>query len=378
MPLLRVGLTDGACRSGAPLAARLLALSIAGLLAASCRGPSDADALARFRENVESLSEKGGYFDTDNLISNETAYVQVVGALEPRGGAYIGVGPEQNFHYIGRLRPSWAFIIDVRRDNMLHHLLLNAILVQAETPAQYLCWLFSRRCGDVDGGSFEEMVEAVEASEPDAVLFEEHLSRIFDHIESRLGMPLNDEERDVVRFIYQSFFEDQLALRFHSYGRAPMPYHPSYRGLLLAADGEGNFAHFLAREEDYAHVRELAATGHLIPVVGDFAGDHALRAIGRFLQEQGVEVTAFYLSNVEFYLLRSGRFDAFVENVRALPLSDSAELIRAYFSYGYPHPAALPGHRSTLVRQKAGNFLRLYDQGAYSSYWDVSALDYEQ
>ena len=99
-----------------------------------------------FRELVQELSEEGGYFDTDNLISNETAYVQVVPDLKPSGGVYIGVGPEQNFHYIGRLRPEWAFVLDVRRDNLLHHLLLNALLVKSETPAEYLCRLFSRVC----------------------------------------------------------------------------------------------------------------------------------------------------------------------------------------------------------------------------------------
>nr|NIP59803.1 hypothetical protein [Gemmatimonadota bacterium]NIR80234.1 hypothetical protein [Gemmatimonadota bacterium]NIT86509.1 hypothetical protein [Gemmatimonadota bacterium]NIU30368.1 hypothetical protein [Gemmatimonadota bacterium]NIU35250.1 hypothetical protein [Gemmatimonadota bacterium] len=52
-----------------------------------------------FAALVERLSEPGGYFDTDNLISNETSYLHVIGALERlgvTGGAYIGVGPDQN------------------------------------------------------------------------------------------------------------------------------------------------------------------------------------------------------------------------------------------------------------------------------------------
>jgi hypothetical protein len=89
-------------------------------------------------------------------------------------------------------------------------------------------------------------------------------------------------------------------------------------------------------------------------------------------------VTAFYTSNVEFYLMRNGVFAEYVENVRSLPLADSAQFIRAYFSYGYPHPEALPGHRSTLVRQKMKRFLALYDEGAFLNYWDVSTLDYER
>jgi hypothetical protein len=64
--------------------------------------------------------------------------------------------------------------------------------------------------------------------------------------------------------------------------------------------------------------------------------------------------------------------------VRSLPVRDSSVLIRAYFSYGYPHPAALEGHRSTLVRQRIVRFLELFDRGAYEDYWDVSTLDYER
>jgi hypothetical protein len=125
-------------------------------------------------------------------------------------------------------------------------------------------------------------------------------------------------------------------------------------------------------------VRRLAVEGRLVPIVGDFAGPRALKAVAKFAREQDEVVTAFYVSNVEFYLLRGGLFPSYVENVRALPLAPTSVFIRAYFSYGYPHPAALEGHRSTLVRQKVGRFLELFDQGAYEDFWDVSTLDYER
>ena len=47
------------------------------------------------------------------------------------GGAYIGVGPDQNFSYIARIRPSVAYIIDIRRDNLLLHLLFKALFARA-------------------------------------------------------------------------------------------------------------------------------------------------------------------------------------------------------------------------------------------------------
>jgi hypothetical protein len=337
------------------------------------------EALPGFRELVQQLSEEGGYFDTDNLISNETAYVQVVPSLSPSGGVYIGVGPEQNFHYIGRLRPEWAFIVDVRRDNLLHQLLLNALLVKSETPADYLCRLFSRGCTGAAGAkSFDEVVAEVEGAKPERSLFERNLEEVFEHIEENLDFPLDSKDREIIEFTYRSFFEEQLGLRFKSHGRPPMPYHPTYRSLLLARDPSGAPAHFLSRSDDYQHVRKLAREGRLVPIVGDFAGPHALKAIGKFARDRGETITAFYVSNVEFYLLRSGLFARYAENVRSLPVRDSSVLIRAYFSYGYPHPAALEGHRSTLVRQRIVRFLELFDRDAYEDYWDVSTLDYER
>ena len=358
---------------------RVRSLGALGLVAVglSCRSSPPPPEPPSFRELVEAFSEPGGYFDTDNLISNETAYVQVVDGLEPMGGAYVGVGPAQNFHYVGRVRPIWAFILDVRHENMLHHLLLNAFLERADTPYEFLCWQFARDCGpEKPTWTFDAMVGQFEAAPVDEEVFERNLAVVMRHIEGTRDMTLSTSDRRFVEFVYRTFFDEQLEIRFRSHGRSPMSRHPTYRRLLFARGPRGEPSHFLSRPEDYTYVSELARNGRLVPVVGDFSGDFALREIGRFLEERGLTVSALYVSNVEFYLVRSGRFGEYVENLRARPLDSSSQVIRAYFSYGYPHPAALPGHRSTLIRQKLLSFLRLYDRGAYQSYWDVSTLDY--
>ena len=54
---------------------------------------------------VLSLSEEGGYFDTDNLISNERSYLHVLAPLRRlEGGAYVGVEPDQSFSYLAATR----------------------------------------------------------------------------------------------------------------------------------------------------------------------------------------------------------------------------------------------------------------------------------
>src|SRR5262245_46475623 len=55
---------------------------------------------------ISRLSEPGGFFDSDNLISNETSYLHVLGKLREmgvHGGVYLGVGPDQNFSYITKI-----------------------------------------------------------------------------------------------------------------------------------------------------------------------------------------------------------------------------------------------------------------------------------
>jgi hypothetical protein len=329
---------------------------------------------------IEALSEPGGHFDSDNFVSNETAYLQVAEALDPLAGtgAYLGVGPEQNFNYIARLRPRWAFVVDIRRQNMLQHLLYAAILAKAETPYEYLRWLFSRpkvaRPGRL--ADLTEIVAAVESLPPTEEVFESNLAGILGHITGSLRYPLTEEDRAAIRAVYRAFYEGQLDLRFTSHRRPSRLQHPSYRELLTSRSPSGRHGNFLASQDDYRFVRELSRAGRLVPVVGDFAGGKALREVGRFLKERGEAVSAFYLSNVEFYLIPAGTFPQFVANVRELPIRDDSVLVRACFHYGRYHPAALPGHRSTTILQRIPRFLELYDSGGLTSYWDVCAADY--
>jgi hypothetical protein len=61
------------------------------------------------------------------------------------GGVYLGVGPDQNFSYIAQARPSLAILIDVRRDNLLLHLLFKAIFAEARSRVDYLSLLTGRQ-----------------------------------------------------------------------------------------------------------------------------------------------------------------------------------------------------------------------------------------
>ena len=59
---------------------------------------------------------------------------------------------------------------------------------------------------------------------------------------------------------------------------------------------------FLASEADFTFVKDLQSRNMIVPVVGDFGGPHALRAIGDYVRGRSDEIQAFYGSNVGVYL----------------------------------------------------------------------------
>lgn len=377
---------------------RALGLQLAFLLgalavAARCRTAAPAPpapALApvsasEFAGLVGRLSEPGGYFPAENLVSNETSYLEVVETLAdrfPKGGVYLGVGPDQNFNYIARLRPSWAFILDIRRQNLVEHLLFNALFHEAADPYQFLCRLLSRPCPASTPRAAAAGIEAtlgeLEKVAPQLAALARTEAAAIRHAETTLGVPLTPEDRRELRQILQAFHDEQLAIRFRSSSRPSWLPLPSYRDLLLVRSPSGRYGHYLASPDDYRFLRGLERARRVVPVVGDFAGPHALKAIGRELRQRGERVTAFYLSNVEFYLFRSGVFEQFLDNLRALPLHDGEQsvMIRACFGFGRPHPRAQPGRISVTLLQPIPRYLELGGAGRYGSDWDACLLDY--
>jgi len=94
---------------------------------------------------IETLSEPAGAFTlSDNVVSNEPHYADTIHWLRPGGGAYVGVGPEQNYSYIVGLRPAMAFVIDIRRENLDLHLMYKALFELATDRADFVSRLFSR------------------------------------------------------------------------------------------------------------------------------------------------------------------------------------------------------------------------------------------
>jgi len=323
------------------------------------------------------LSEPGGYFDSDNLISNETSYLHVITKMREMsvsGGVYLGVGPDQSFSYIAKIRPKMAIMIDIRRDNLLQHLLFKSLFSRARNRIEYLCEYFGKPVPKTRGWenrSVKELIEYIDNTASDTKLFEKSLKDVRQDVQ-KYGIPLSQSDLESIAKVQRAFYSAGLDIRYSSYHRPPRSIYPPYRDLLLETDLGGNQQNYFNSEDDFQFLKRLQEQDMVVPVVGDLSGPQAMKAIGQYVAEIKERVSAFYVSNVEFYLQRQGTFDKFVENVRSLPIDGRSVIIRSYFNYYAPaHPQAEPNHFSTQLMERIDDLVKQCAAGECDSYNDI-------
>jgi hypothetical protein len=173
---------------------------------------------------------------------------------------------------------------------------------------------------------------------------------------------------------HRAFFERQLGLTFELTPEAKQKSarkYPSLGALLGAVDSRGQALGFLASESGFRTVQTLEREHRVIPVVGDFAGRHAMPGVARSLMARGLTLDVFYISNVEQYLLDDKVWPTWIANLRALPRSKESAILRVYLDQGRAHPEQLAGHRSTSLLRPLDSFLARQDQKAFRSFWEV-------
>src|ERR1039458_4109633 len=127
---------------------------IAGVLALAPLTRAASDTLPsrltdqEFWKLSEEFSEPNGYFQSDNLVSNEDTFQYVVPTIRKNvkpGGVYLGVAPDQNFTYLLAADPKMAFIVDIRRGNLHTQLMYKALLELSSDRADFVSRLFSKK-----------------------------------------------------------------------------------------------------------------------------------------------------------------------------------------------------------------------------------------
>jgi hypothetical protein len=326
---------------------------------------------------VARLSEPNGYFDSDNIITNEVSYLHVSSQLEKagtHGGVYIGVGPDQNYSYIAMIRPQMAFMLDIRRDNLLEHLLFKSLFAMSHNRFEYLCLLLGKPVpADIErwtGRPMRDIMAYLEKTPTDSGVAAATKRASNDRI-AKLGIPLDAHDREMIDRYRGQFVFEGLDTRYSSLGRNNRSNYPSFGQLINETDRSGRQRGYLADESAFQLVREMQLADRIVPVVGNVAGDKALRAIGQYAIERRLRVSAFYISNVEQYLMnRDGGFDAYARNVKSLPRDSTSVIIRSYFGRMGQHPLYVQsfGNLSTSIVEPIDSFVRAHSAGELRNY----------
>lgn len=330
-----------------------------------------------FWKLVTESSEADGFFQSDNLVSNELTLQHIIPELvkgRAPGGVYLGVGPDQNFTYIAAMRPRVAFIVDIRRGAMLQHLMYKSLFELAEDRAEFLSLLFSRPrpAGVAADATPIQLLEAFYPVATDSMLYWRTLKAMNDLLTRQHSFVLSKDDLEGIAFVFTSFFLGGPDISYnYGQGFGRNRGMPSFADLVLATDAGGMNRGFLGNGEQYGVVRQLHQRNLIVPVVGDFAGPRAVRAVGEYIRAHGTVVSAIYTSNVEQYLFRDAhKWRQYYENVATLPVDSSSTFVRAVFnSFGYSGGAT--GARSITMLQPVVDLLRAFREGRIVSYLDV-------
>ncbi len=381
--------------------AALLAIAAAMLIRTSTG--SAADTLpsqisdAEFWRFVTEFSEPNGPYPYENYVSNEIMLQRVIPAARKEikpGGVLIGVGPEQNFTYAATLEAKMAFVVDIRRQNMLELLLYKALFEMTDNRADFVSRLFSRkRPPNLDTKTNVTILfEAFRAAQADEKYQQENLKNI-KSVLAKHGFKLSNEDLQTIDRVHAVFYRagpsidygfeaGQLSIR-------PPAGFPSFERMMIATDGDcgspcltsyslppapGRNWSFLATEENFQYIRAMQRKNLFVPLVGDFAGPNTINKIGQYLKEHSASVSVFYASNVEYYL-DGKQQQSFYANVLDLPTDSSSVFLRFITRTGSSMPWWNASIGDTSVVSRISDLrLATSPDGRLPSYLDLLRL----
>jgi hypothetical protein len=211
------------------------------------------------------------------LTSNEGGLHAFEPHIRGKGGAYLGVGTDQAYLMLGWARSEFAWLVDY--DPMVAdlHGVYRALLLEAETPEDFLALWSKERRSDAHA--------AIDLHAP-------------SDARARLRTLFRQQRARVAK---------RLAETMATMATAKVPC-------------------WLDDAAQYDHVRDLVRSGRTRAMVVDLAGNRGLRGIGKAARAAGLELRVVYLSNAEEYWRLYPK--AFRSNLVDLPMPDGALVLR--------------------------------------------------
>ncbi len=226
--------------------------------------------------------------DIHYVQSNETRHDLYFDFIANKGGAYVGVGSDQNFTMMAALRAEYAFLMDIDYRVVDLHRMYEVLVEANETP--------------------RALVDAWHAK--NAVSTRARLDEAFAGLDEKARARL---------------------LRGFATARETV-----YRHLerVIARNRDGQPSTWLSDPEHYAHIRAMYQTDRVRMMPGNLAGDVSLRTVATACKALGVPVHALYMSNAEEYFKY---IPAFVTSIEGLPTDSSSVVLRTIYSKKWVH-----------------------------------------
>ncbi|MFO0578235.1 MAG: hypothetical protein U1A78_29880 [Polyangia bacterium] len=215
--------------------------------------------------------------NTHYVVSNEDRLDLFRRATENRGGAYIGVGTDQNYLLAAWAKPQLLVLFDFDQVVVNVHHVYRAFFLVAKTPAE-LRSLWEPR------------------NEAPAL--------------AAINAAYTDEKRraDCVRAYRMS--RHAVTARFNK---------------ILQVFGIHKVPWFLTDQAQYDTVAALFRADRVVMVRGDLTAGGAMTSIANALSASGLKVGLLYLSNAERYFTYT---PSFRKSLLALPMDDKAIVLR--------------------------------------------------
>src|SRR5262249_1269125 len=161
---------------------------------------------------------------------------------------------------------------------------------------------------------------------PDRQLFLQNFQAIKKQLEEHHKFKLSSEDEAAIEYVYNSFYEGGPDLTYNGVGGPGFGRRmPTYAEIMEMTDEEGVNRTYMGTEDNFKTLQEFEKKNLIVPIVGDFAGPKAIRAVAAYLKQHDAFVGAFYVSNVEQYLFQQGDdWIKFYSNVETLPVDVSS------------------------------------------------------
>jgi hypothetical protein len=265
---------------------------------------------------LDPIRKNRGLYAEHYPASNERRIDLFWNIIDSLGGAYMGVGTDQNLSFAARAKSEWIFLVDfdpeIVKVNRLHIFFLKNSQDYSEFKN---FWMRKNRDStskylqDKAGNELADLEIGLNIG-----------------LKPGIGVPERLQELD---YMEKNFF----------------------------------LKTFSNKEEDFQFLRKRAVENKIIAVNGDLTGPVTLKDISKRVSQTGLTINVLYTSNAEEYF----KFPInFRENIKSMPISEKSVLIRTITagskSMGYPdgekYPDSFPFHYNY---QKIGNLKKWMD-----------------